>query len=165
MEYTTLGDTGMEVSRICLGCMSFGDEWSWTLDEGERTEIIERAIERLREYAEGDRPFYHALPTQKREPATALKVVGPRSSERVKQGHEIDLAHRAFDNRFDSVAVLAPIVRFGQSKHEWDGGSLVVRGVLRDLSVAPHHRAVIAGEDGRRFGERVDVRRPDPVLP
>ena len=60
MEYTTLGDTGMEVSRICLGCMSFGDEWSWTLDEGERTEIIERAIERLREYAEGDRPFYHA---------------------------------------------------------------------------------------------------------
>ena len=32
MEYTTLGSTGIEVSRICLGCMSFGDpdwrEWA-----------------------------------------------------------------------------------------------------------------------------------------
>ena len=28
MEHTPLGDTGMEVSRICLGCMSFGDGWS-----------------------------------------------------------------------------------------------------------------------------------------
>jgi len=47
MEYTTLGDTGMEVSRICLGCMSFGEsDWAdWTLDEDESREIIERAID------------------------------------------------------------------------------------------------------------------------
>ncbi|GAA0658842.1 aldo/keto reductase [Salarchaeum japonicum] len=47
MEYTTLGDTGMEVSRICLGCMSFGTpEWrEWVLDEDESREIIERAID------------------------------------------------------------------------------------------------------------------------
>ncbi len=47
MEYTTLGDTGMEVSRICLGCMSFGSpEWRpWVLDEEESRPIIERAIE------------------------------------------------------------------------------------------------------------------------
>ncbi|MEY7849665.1 aldo/keto reductase [Natrarchaeobius sp. A-rgal3] len=47
MEYTTLGDTGLEVSRICLGCMSFGStEWNdWVLeDEGSR-EIIEHAID------------------------------------------------------------------------------------------------------------------------
>jgi len=25
MEYTKLGNTGMDVSRICLGCMGFGD--------------------------------------------------------------------------------------------------------------------------------------------
>ncbi|MFQ3318142.1 MAG: aryl-alcohol dehydrogenase-like predicted oxidoreductase [Natronomonas sp.] len=25
MEYTTLGDTGLSVSRICLGCLGFGD--------------------------------------------------------------------------------------------------------------------------------------------
>ena len=47
MEYTTLGQTGMEVSRICLGCMSFGaPEWrEWVLDEEESHPIIERAID------------------------------------------------------------------------------------------------------------------------
>ena len=45
MEYTTLGDTGMTVSRICLGCMSFGEKWGWTLPEDESREIIERAID------------------------------------------------------------------------------------------------------------------------
>jgi len=47
MEYTTLGETGMEVSRLCLGCMSFGTpEWrDWVLDEEESEPIIERAID------------------------------------------------------------------------------------------------------------------------
>jgi aryl-alcohol dehydrogenase-like predicted oxidoreductase len=47
MEYTTLGRTGTEVSRICLGCMSFGSsDWrSWVLDPEEGEEIIERAID------------------------------------------------------------------------------------------------------------------------
>jgi aryl-alcohol dehydrogenase-like predicted oxidoreductase len=47
MEYTTLGSTGLTVSRICLGCMSFGSSaWrDWVLDEDDSHEIIERAIE------------------------------------------------------------------------------------------------------------------------
>ncbi|WP_226022623.1 aldo/keto reductase [Halomicrobium salinisoli] len=45
MEYTTLGSTGMEVSKICLGCMSFGSEEDWMLDREESREIIERAID------------------------------------------------------------------------------------------------------------------------
>jgi len=47
MEYTTLGSTGMEVSRICLGCMSFGSsDWrEWVLDDEESTAIIDRAID------------------------------------------------------------------------------------------------------------------------
>ncbi len=47
MEYTTLGSTGMEVSRICLGGMSFGvsDLHDWTLDEEGSREIIEHAID------------------------------------------------------------------------------------------------------------------------
>ncbi len=47
MEYTTLGSTGMEVSRICLGCMSFGTpDWrEWVLDEDDSREVIERAID------------------------------------------------------------------------------------------------------------------------
>ncbi|WP_251343124.1 aldo/keto reductase [Haloplanus halophilus] len=47
MEYTTLGDTGMEVSRLCLGCMSFGsDDWrDWVLGEEAGIELVDRAIE------------------------------------------------------------------------------------------------------------------------
>jgi aryl-alcohol dehydrogenase-like predicted oxidoreductase len=47
MEYTTLGDTGMTVSRICLGCMSFGSsDWRpWVLDEEEGKELVERALD------------------------------------------------------------------------------------------------------------------------
>jgi len=47
MEYTTLGSTGMEVSRICLGCMSFGSsDWlEWVLDDEESKAIIDRAID------------------------------------------------------------------------------------------------------------------------
>ena len=49
MEYTKLGNTGLDVSRICLGGMSFGDVSSgfhaWTLNEDDSRKIIKRAIE------------------------------------------------------------------------------------------------------------------------
>ncbi len=45
MEYTTLGSTGMEVSKVCLGCMSFGDEEPWMLDPEESRELIDRALD------------------------------------------------------------------------------------------------------------------------
>lgn len=45
MEYTTLGETGLTVSEICLGCMSFGSGRSWGLDAEESAKIIDRAID------------------------------------------------------------------------------------------------------------------------
>ena len=49
MEYTKLGNTGMDVSRICLGCMGFGDaeRWvhKWVLDEENSRPIIQKALE------------------------------------------------------------------------------------------------------------------------
>lgn len=48
MEYVKLGNSGLEVSKICLGCMSFGDtNWmhDWILDEEESRKIIKRAID------------------------------------------------------------------------------------------------------------------------
>ncbi len=48
MEYMNLGKTGLKVSRICLGCMSYGvaDRGAhlWTLDEEESRPFIERAL-------------------------------------------------------------------------------------------------------------------------
>jgi 1-deoxyxylulose-5-phosphate synthase len=49
VEYTKLGNTGMDVSRICLGCMGFGDadHWvhKWVLDEENSRPIIKQALE------------------------------------------------------------------------------------------------------------------------
>jgi aryl-alcohol dehydrogenase-like predicted oxidoreductase len=47
MEYTSLGATGVTVSRICLGCMSYGtSKWRpWVLDEEEAQPFYRRAIE------------------------------------------------------------------------------------------------------------------------
>jgi len=49
MKFTKLGTTGVEVSRICLGCMSYGDpkrgNHSWSLPEEESRPFIKRALE------------------------------------------------------------------------------------------------------------------------
>jgi len=48
MEYIRFGSTGMKVSRICLGCMSYGgptERWQWALDEETSRPFIQRALE------------------------------------------------------------------------------------------------------------------------
>lgn len=49
MQYTQLGNSGIKVSRLCLGCMSFGDPASkmhaWTLDPDKSEEIIKHALD------------------------------------------------------------------------------------------------------------------------
>jgi 1-deoxyxylulose-5-phosphate synthase len=49
MEYANLGRTGLEVSRICLGCMSYGTpgegNHAWSLGEEESRPFIRRALE------------------------------------------------------------------------------------------------------------------------
>jgi hypothetical protein len=49
MEYTKLGRTGLDVSRICLGCMSYGEgdrgNHAWSLGEEESRPFIKRALE------------------------------------------------------------------------------------------------------------------------
>ena len=47
MEYTRLGRTGIEVSRLCLGCMSYGSsEWRpWVLDADDAEPFFRRAVE------------------------------------------------------------------------------------------------------------------------
>jgi len=49
MEYVKLGNTGLDISRICLGCMGFGDPergfHKWVLQEEESRTIIRKALE------------------------------------------------------------------------------------------------------------------------
>lgn len=49
MKYIKLGNSDLKVSRICMGCMGFGDstkgQHSWTLNEEESRKIIKRGLE------------------------------------------------------------------------------------------------------------------------
>ncbi|MWG36270.1 aldo/keto reductase [Halomarina oriensis] len=46
MEYTRLGSTGLEVSRLCLGCMNFGSGAPWMLnDEAASHEVLDHALD------------------------------------------------------------------------------------------------------------------------
>ena len=49
MEYTKLGNSDLKVSRICMGCMGFGNAksgiHSWTLDEERSRAILKRGLE------------------------------------------------------------------------------------------------------------------------
>ncbi|WP_318363224.1 aldo/keto reductase [Enterobacter sp.] len=49
MQYNTLGKTDLKVSRLCLGCMTFGEpdrgNHAWTLPEESSRPIIQRALE------------------------------------------------------------------------------------------------------------------------
>src|SRR6202453_3723341 len=55
MNYVKLGNTGLRVSRICLGCMGYGKvkatpwpgmlQWPWTLTEEDSRPFIKRALE------------------------------------------------------------------------------------------------------------------------
>lgn len=47
MEYTKLGNTDIEVSKVCVGCMSFGKAGTmhdWTLDESDTEDMVKHAL-------------------------------------------------------------------------------------------------------------------------
>jgi len=97
MEYTTLGDTGLEVSEICLGCMSFGTpDWrEWVLDEDESVPIIERAIDlginffdtaNMYSLGESERILGRALEGRREEMVVASKVFFRMNEDNVFSG-------------------------------------------------------------------------------
>ena len=49
MQYTKLGNSELQVSRICMGCMGFGNasdgQHTWTVDEENSRAIIKRGLE------------------------------------------------------------------------------------------------------------------------
>ncbi|HXQ10480.1 MAG TPA: aldo/keto reductase [Caulobacteraceae bacterium] len=45
MKYVRMGSTGTQVSRLCLGCMSFGGMADWTLNEDQSLPIVQKAVE------------------------------------------------------------------------------------------------------------------------
>ena len=133
MEYTTLGDTGMTVSKICLGCMSFGgsgggEAFDWTVGEEQATEVIDRAIElginffdTANVYSDGEseRILGNALSEYDRdEQVVATKVHGQMREDDPNSG---GLSRKTIDQELD-----ASLDRLGMDTvnlyqiHRWD---------------------------------------------
>jgi len=83
MQYTRLGRTGLEVSRICLGCMSFGEPGrgthEWTLDEDKSRPILRAAWEAGINFY--DTANVYSAGTSEEIVGKVLKELGPRDEQ------------------------------------------------------------------------------------
>lgn len=117
MKYTKLGNSDLLVSRICMGCMGFGDarngQHTWTIDEEHSREIIHRGLElginffdTAIAYQSGTSEQYlgRALKdfTQRDKVVVATKFL-PRTQEEIEAGitgqqHIERMLHKSLEN-------------------------------------------------------------------
>ena len=100
MKYTQLGNSDLNVSRICMGCMGFGEagngQHSWTVDEVRSREIIKRGLElgvnffdTAIAYQSGTSEQYLGRTLRdcaKREDVVVATKFLPRTQEEIKNG-------------------------------------------------------------------------------
>ena len=91
MKYTQLGNSDLNVSRICMGCMGFGDaargQHSWTLDEEHSREIIRHGLELAYQSGTSEQFVGRALRDfAKRDEVVVATKFLPRTPEEIDQG-------------------------------------------------------------------------------
>ncbi|WP_435195502.1 aldo/keto reductase [Natronomonas sp. EA1] len=127
MEYTRLGSTGLEVSRLCLGCMNFGSGEPWMVnDEVASHEILDDALDaginfldtaNVYSQGESERIVGDAIAGRDRsELVVATKVYfgmgdGPNQSG-LSRKHIIDQCHASLDRLGTDYIDLYQIHRF-----------------------------------------------------
>jgi aryl-alcohol dehydrogenase-like predicted oxidoreductase len=112
MEYTRLGTTGLEVSRLCLGCMNFGSGEPWMMDdEGASRDLLAAAMDaginfldtaNVYSRGESERIVGEAIAERDRsELAVATKVFGPMGEGPNQSGlsrkHVLDQCRASLD--------------------------------------------------------------------
>jgi len=127
MEYTRLGSTGLEVSRLCLGCMNFGSDEPWMIgDEATSRELLDAAMDagvnfldtaNVYSQGESERIVGDAIADRDRsELAVATKVFGPMGDGPNQSGlsrkHVIDQCHASLDRLDTDYIDLYQIHRF-----------------------------------------------------
>ena len=117
MDYIKLGNSNLKVSRICMGCMGFGDSnngmHTWTLPEAESVEIIKKGLDSginfydtAIGYQNGTSEQYlgHAIKEYaSREDVVIATKFLPRSQEDIKnnvsaQNHIRGMVNKSLDN-------------------------------------------------------------------
>jgi aryl-alcohol dehydrogenase (NADP+) len=129
MDYVRLGKTGLKVSRLCLGCMSFGSsKWrSWVLDEEDARPFVQRALEGginffdtadVYSQGESERVVGQALKdfAKRHEVVIATKVNGPMGKDVNNRGlsrkHILDGIDRSLQRLQTDYVDLYQIHRF-----------------------------------------------------
>src|SRR5258705_382258 len=160
MEYTKLGRTGLDVSRICLGCMSYGGgkrgNHAWSLGEEESRPFIKRALEAGINFF--DTANRYSLGSSEEILGRAVKdfarrdavVIATKVYGRMRPGpNGAGLSRKAIMMEID-----ASLRRLGTDYvdlyqiHRWDYGTPIEETLeaLHDIVKAGHHRA-----DRRRY--------------
>src|ERR1700756_5165122 len=112
MEYVKLGRTGLEVSRICLGCMSYGvpdrGNHAWSIDEAESRPFIQRALE-------GGINFFD-------------------TANRYSLGSSEEILGRAIKDfaRRDEVVIATKV--YGRMRPGPNGGGLSLKAIMREIN-------------------------------
>ena len=155
MQYTQLGSTGLEVSRLCLGCMNFGSDAAWMLDDrGESIDLIHRALDgginfldtaNVYSHGESEEIVGEAIASRNREElVVATKVFGemhdgPNGSG-LSRKHIIDQAYASLDRLGVEYIDLYQIHRFDEDTPVEETLSalthLVDEGVVRYLGAS-----------------------------
>ncbi|MFB6207203.1 MAG: aldo/keto reductase [Haloglomus sp.] len=127
MEYTGLGSTGLEVSRLCLGCMNFGSGEPWMIgDEAKSHEILDAAMDaginfldtaNVYSRGESERIVGDAIAERDRsELVVATKVYHPMGEGPNQSGlsrkHIVDQCHASLDRLGVDYIDLYQIHRF-----------------------------------------------------
>ena len=94
MQYTNLGSTGLTISRIALGCMSFGDPGSgfqsWTLNEEDSQPYFQQAVElgitfwdtaNVYQAGTSEELVGRATPRELRSGTSPIRDLSPRNSD------------------------------------------------------------------------------------
>lgn len=117
MKYTLLGNSDLKVSRICMGCMGFGDskrgQHAWTLDEESSRKIIKKGLElginffdTAISYQGGTSEQYLGRALRdfaRREEVVAATKFLPRTPEEIEKGisgqqHIEDMLNKSLEN-------------------------------------------------------------------
>ncbi len=108
MEYVRLGHSGLKVSRICLGCMSFGSAFNWMVPEETSFGIVRVALDlginffdtaNVYSGGESERILGRALKSfgvKREDVVIATKVFGPMGKG-AERPWAVSQAHHAFD--------------------------------------------------------------------
>src|ERR1700680_3311013 len=81
MEYVSLGSTGLKVSRICLGCMSYGStKWrDWVMEEPEAIPFFRQALDAGINFF--DTAYMYSAGSSEQVTGRALKKLGVKREQ------------------------------------------------------------------------------------